>query len=247
MSLHRRPRVRPGYTLIELLIALALGASVLLVTAQVFQTALRGRERLQGRAGDVARLRRAYDIISRDMHSAVLPQDDTEFQLGLSAASAGQTGFQMATAVGDPLMAGRPANETVIVRYSVTEDPDTGQPSLFRHETPYQPANGTGPMGGGPAPAAGAPDAEMRSMILLPGVASVSYMFYDPDTRQWANTWGGQTPGLPSAIRMDLVMAVPVSASAEAPAAPRAEQWIFSLPAAPFQNEELVTPRESSP
>src|SRR5687768_12204490 len=112
-----RPR---GMTLLEVLVAAGLAAVLLLLTAQVFRSALDARTRLVEISGDLTALRRAYETISRDMHSATVPPDDSGLQFGLSATPAGRGSsvLQFASVVGEPLLAGRAATETALIQYA---------------------------------------------------------------------------------------------------------------------------------
>jgi prepilin-type N-terminal cleavage/methylation domain-containing protein len=223
---------RRGFTLIEILIAAAMGAVLLFLSAQVFRTALAGRERLRGASREQGALRRAYETISRDFHSAVVPPDDSGAQFGLIEAAGGgggMAGLQFAAVVGEPLLAGRTANETVLVQYSIAPDPRDGRATLWRHEIPY------------PVPDTTDPNAasEGRAMPLLPGATGIAYVFYDPAQQTWIETWENRTD-LPSAIRIDLAVG-----GDQGKGEPVQESWIFSLPAAKWAADEAAKAAES--
>lgn len=222
---------RRGYTLIELLVAAGLASMLLFLAAQVFSTATRSRERLRERAGDTAALQRAYDAISRDLHSATVPPDDSGLQFGLSATSAGTANnvLQLASIVGEPLLAGRAANETALIQYAVAEDPVTGRPGLWRYETPY-------PVPDAASGTAGEPE---RAFVLVPGVVQASYLFYSSAQQNWLETWEGEM-GLPAAIRIDLALE---NRSGEEET--RTESWTFALPSAQFETDEATAAAEA--
>lgn len=219
---------RRGFTLIELLLAIALGATLLMLAAQVFATALNGRSRLQERNVTSSALRRAYETISRDMHSAIVPPDDSDLQFGISSTVSGATRdvLQLATVVGEPLMVSRAANETVLVQYAIAPDPDTGRSTFWRYETPYPVPEGSSVES----------DPDTRAIPLLVGVEDASYTFYSPTQTTWVQTWDGET-GLPTAIRFDLVFEVE-DVPNRTPGTAQHESWIFNLPAAGYANDE---------
>lgn len=230
---------RRGFTLLELIVAASLAAGLVMLTAQVFRSALAGRERLQGVSGEMARLRQAYQTISRDMHSAVVPPDDSGLQFGLSAAEGAGAGggtdvLQFAATDGEPLLAGRAANETVLVQYAVAEDPRTGRPTLWRYETAYPVPEGAAPGTGG----------DTRALPLLPGVVGASYLFFNAEQQDWSDTWEGQT-GLPTAIRIDLALQSAPGGDTANAAPARQESWVFQLPAAGFANDEAAEAAET--
>ena len=222
---------RRAMTLIELLVAMTLAATLLLLTAQVFRTALDGRERVEEKAAESAAVRRAYETISRDMHSATVPPDESGLQFGLSATPAGSASnvLQFASVVGEPLLVPRASNETVLVQYAVAEDPRDNRLAFWRYETPY------------PVPEGAAPGTseETRTVLLLPGITTASYLFYSEEQQNWVESWDGEA-GLPTAIRIDLALQ-----DADGRGEPRQESWIFSLPAARAANDEAAEAAET--
>jgi prepilin-type N-terminal cleavage/methylation domain-containing protein len=226
--------MRRGFTLLELLVAATLAATLLFMTAHVFATAFRSRDRLQEVQRDIGGLRRAHEVIARDLHSAIVPPDDSGLQFGLTAtdASLGANVLQFAAIVGDPLLAGRESNETALVQYAIAPDPRSGRPTLWRYETAYPVPEGTDP--------AAAEDA--RPLPLLAGVVGANYLFYSPSQATWVETWEGET-GLPSAIRIDLALG---DGTEEAGAPLRQESWTFSLPAAKYAADQAAAAEEEA-
>lgn len=214
--------MRRGFTLIELLISFTLAALLLMLFAQVFRTATTGRERVQEVGTRTGALRRCFETMNRDIHSSTIPPDDSGMTFGLTAA--GTTGgigadvLQFASVVGEPLLVGRAANETVLIQYVVTEDPRTGEPSLWRYETPYPVPDSSANQGG--------VSEDTRMTPLLSGVTGATYLFYSSEQQTWLETWDGQT-GLPTAIRVDLALANGGNQSD-----PKVQSWVFSVPAA---------------
>lgn len=227
---------RRGFTLIEVLVTMALAAMLLLLLARVFQAATSTQQRVQNISTDLAALRRTYEVLSRDMHSAVVAPDDSGLQFGTSstAGTAGGIGanvLQLASVVGEPLLVGRQASDTVLVQYAVADDPRTGKPTLWRYETAYPVPNGSQP----------GTSQDTKQQALLPGVVGANYTFYSTDQQQWLDSWDGQT-GLPAAIRVDL--ALQGKPDSKEPA--RQESWTFALPASRYANDEAQRAADST-
>lgn len=218
---------RRGFTLIEVLVAAALAATLMMLTAQVFNAAVRSRERLRESSSELTALRRAFETISRDLHSAIVPPDDSGLQFGLSGTQGiGTNVLQFAAIVSEPLLSSRQVNETALVQYAIAEDPRTQQPTLWRYETPYPVPEGSDPTN----------SQDARALPLLPGVTGATYLFYSAQDSNWIESWDGQA-GLPTAIRIDLAFGDPQRPELEPK---KVESWIFTLPAAKYANEEAV-------
>jgi prepilin-type N-terminal cleavage/methylation domain-containing protein len=228
-------RRRRGFTLLEVLAAATVAAIVLFLTAQVMVAAMNGKERLHATTQDMAAVRRAYDQIARDLHSSIVPPDDSGLQFGLSAsdASQGTNVLQFAAIVSEPMLTGRQSNETALVQYSIADDPRTNVPTLWRYETAYPvPAGGSG--------STSTDGTDTRALPLLPNVVGASYLFYSETDQSWIESWDGQT-GLPSAIRIDLLFQDPSNKNAQ----PRQESWVFQVPAAKAANEQAAATAEA--
>lgn len=214
--------MRRGFTLIELLISFTLAAVILMLFAQVFRSATTGRERVQEIGTRTGALRRCFETMNRDIHSSTVPPDDSGLTFGLSStATSGGVGadvLQFASVVGEPMLVGRAANETVLIQYMVTQDPRTGEPGLWRYETPYPVPDSSGSSGG--------ISEDTRMTPLLSGVTGATYLFYSNEQQTWLDTWDGQT-GLPTAIRVDLALS-----KGDNDPDPKVESWVFSVPAA---------------
>jgi hypothetical protein len=168
--------------------------------------------------------------MNRDIHSAVVPPDDSGVTFGLATGNtntgSGADVLEFASVVGEPILAGRAATETVLIQYVISEDPRTGVPTLFRYETPYPVPDGSS--GGG----AGLSE-DTRTLPLLPGVSGATYLFYSSTQSTWVDTWEGET-GLPTAIRVDLSLGTGEESE------PRVQSWVFSVPAAKYANDEAA-------
>lgn len=216
--------MRRGMTLIELLLAIALSSLLLFAAAAVVQASLNARERLQASSGRTGQVRRAWEMMSRDIHSAVVAPDDSGVQFGLEdGGAAGANVLQFASSVGEPLLAGRAANETVLIRYAIAEDPRNGRPTLWRYETPYPVPEGAQPS---------IDDGDTRALPMLDRVVAAAYLFFSPSQETWIETW--DEAGLPTAIRVDLQLEEQTVEGEE----PRQESWIFEVPAAGYANAQ---------
>jgi len=214
---------RRGFTLLETLVALMLAAIMLGLFAQVFHSATFAGDRIRERGGISGGLRRCFETLSRDIHSATVPPDDSGVTFGLTSSGTGSTGsgadvLQFASVVGEPLLVGRAATETVLIQYAVAEDPRTGAPTLWRYETAYPVPDTTGSASG--------QSEDTRAVPLLSGVVGATYLFYSSEQQSWIQTWENET-GLPAAIRVDLTLQ-PGSPDDE----PKLQSWVFALPAA---------------
>lgn len=220
-------RRRRGFTLIEVLAAAMVAGILMYLTGHVLMAAMKGQERIHGTAQELAGIRRAQDQMARDLHSAIVPPDDSGLQFGLTTTGAGQgtSVLQFASVVGEPLLSARQSNETALIQYSIAEDPRTGKPTLWRYETAYPVPEGS----------QNGINEDTRATPLLAPVAGATYLFYDASQQQWIESWDGMT-GLPSAIRVDILFPNPVNPEGD----PRQESWIFSLPAAKYANEEAT-------
>jgi hypothetical protein len=197
----------------------------------VFSSAMFTRDKVQERAGNTGDLRRCFETMRRDLHSAIVPPDDSGLTFGISAEGTGSTGtggdiLQFASVVGEPLLLARPANETVLIQYALAEDPRTGDPTLWRYETAYPVPDATS----SGSSATGMSD-DTRAVPLLRNVTGATYLFYSPAQQTWVNTWEGET-GLPTAIRVDLAIG---EQSPQAQA--KLQSWVFALSAAATTTE----------
>jgi type II secretory pathway pseudopilin PulG len=224
-------RRRRGITLVELLVALTMAAALLTVFSGVFRASVSARERIQDTGTRAGSLRRCFETMNRDIHSAVVPPDDSGVTFGLATGntSGGLGGdvLEFASVVGEPILAGRAATETVLIQYVISEDPRNGLPTLFRYETPYPIPDGATSSGGGLSE-------DTRTLPLLAGVTGATYLFYSSEQQTWVETWEGAT-GLPTAIRVDLVLS-----NGTEQAEPQVQSWVFSVPAAQYANDEAA-------
>ena len=229
--------MRRGVTLLELLVAITLAAVILMAFSGVFRAAVSGRERVQEIGRSSGAIRRCFETMTRDIHSAVVPPDDSGVTFGLATGNtntgSGADVLEFASVVGEPILAGRAATETVLIQYVIAEDPRSGVPTLFRYETPYPVPDGTS------GSASGGLSEDTRTIPLLAGVTGATYLFYSTSQQNWVNTWEGET-GLPTAIRVDLALG-----NGSTQEAPKVQSWVFSVPAAKYANDEAAAAAEA--
>ncbi len=223
---------RSGFTLLELLVSIVMISLLTTIGARVFIATFTARDRLRESTREVGGLRRAYEVISRDFHSAVTAPEDSGVVFGLVSGGNASLNpvFQFASAVSEPLLVGRQANETALLQYLVEPDPRTGEPALWRVENAYPVPEGTTPGQVGQNS-----EGDTRATLLLRGVTNINYLFYSTSQTNWVDTWDGEA-GLPTGVRMDLFF----GESNDPNKPPRQETLTFSIPSAAFINSEAA-------
>jgi type II secretion system protein J len=194
---HRRISPR-GFTLLELLIATAVGAVVLVVIQTTFFGALRLHTTTHARIDEDAVLQRTLGIIRRDFAGIMLPGGTLSGQLQTANFSGLNTG-SYGERVGPDLFtnSGRidgwnPFSEVQMVSYYLAPATSGHQGKdlvrvVTRNLLPVQ-------------------DTEPEQQVLLSGVESAGVLFYDGSG--WTDTWDSEaTSTLPAAVRLSLVMA----------------------------------------
>lgn len=194
------PRRGPtrGFTLLELLIATAVGAVVLVVIQTTFFGALRLHNTTHARIDEDAVLQRALGIIRRDLAGLMLPGGTLSGQLqttNFSNLSNGSYGDRVSPDLftnSGRIDGWSPFSDVQMVSYYLAPSPtSTVGKDLVRIVTrnllPVQ-------------------DTMPEQQVLLSGVASATLLFYDG--MGWTDTWDSEaTSTLPSALRFSLVLA----------------------------------------
>lgn len=192
-------RISPrGFTLLELLIATAVGAVVLVVIQTTFFGALRLHTTTHARIDEDAVLQRTLGIIRRDFAGLMLPggtfsgQLQTENFSGMNTGSYGERVSPDLFTNSGRIDGWNPFSEVQMVAYylapatSGTQGKDLVR-VVTRNLLPVQ-------------------DTEPEQQVLLSGVESATVSFFDGSG--WTNTWDSEaTSTLPSAVRLSLVMA----------------------------------------
>lgn len=196
-----RPRIRSsrsGFTLLELLLATAVGAVVLIAIQTTFFGALRLHNTTHARIDEETVVDRALGIVRKDFSGILLPGGTLSGELQSSTFSSSMTGN-----FGDPITpeiftsSGRidgwnPFSEAQMVVYYLgpANNGQAGRDLIrvaTRNLLPVQ-------------------EATVEDRVLLQGVASATVTFYDGQA--WMDSWDSTTTStLPSAIKLSLVMA----------------------------------------
>jgi len=201
-------QLQRGFTLVELLVATAVSAIVLLVINGTFFGALRLHNTTHQQIDQDLVLQRTLGIVRRDLSGLLLPGGVLSGQLQTTLSSTVTQDFpgnrvspDFYTTTGS-IDGWNPFSEVQIVAYSLvpaTDGSDTK--SLVRVVTrnllPVQTATS-------------------EQQVLLPGIVDASVEFFDGSS--WTDSWDSTTSStLPTAIKFQLALA-PVDRSQPAPA-----------------------------
>lgn len=197
----RRPspaRLRQGFTLLELLVATAVGAIVLLAINATYMSALRLHNTTHDRIDADLTLQRTLGLVRRDLSGLMLPGGVLSGQLQTTVASAltqgtygDQVGADFYTNSGS-VNGWTPFSEVQMVDYFLAPATDGSNTKSFvrvvtRNLLPVQDTT---------------PDVQ----TLLTGVTDASIDYYDGT--EWTDAWDSTvTSTVPTAIRLSLVLA----------------------------------------
>ena len=203
-KVHRAHRGTGGFTLLELLLATAIGAIVLLVVNSTFFAALRLHNTTHEKIDRDLVLQRTLNIMRRDFAGIMLPanpQATTNTLSGqlvsdaVSTNSMDNVGERVTpdiTTSSGKIDGWSPFSELQTVSYYLTASAH-GEPGkdlvrvVSRNLLP-------------------AAEAIAEGVTLLPGVVSAAISYFDGD--YWADTWDSTTTStLPTAIKFSLVLA----------------------------------------
>ena len=199
---------RRAFTLLELLLAMAVGAVVLVVIQTTFFGALRLHNTTHDRIEEGRILQRTLGIIRRDFAGIMLPGGTLAGDLqteNFSSLTSGNYGERVTPEIftnSGKIDGWNPFSDVQMGAYYLAPGAN-GQNSkdlvrvVTRNLLPVQ-----------------TPDAE--DVVLLQGVTSATISFYDG--RGWTETWdSSETSTLPTAVRFSLVMAPKGAGEAPAP------------------------------
>jgi type II secretion system protein J len=196
--LQGRPSAQRGFTLLELLIATAVGAVVLLAVQTTFFGALRLHNSTHDRIDEDLVLQRTLGIIRRDLAGLMLPGGTLSGQLQSDSFSSSLTGSYGDRITPDlftnsgKIDGWNPFSEVQMVAYYLAAASGGARGKdlvrvVTRNLLPVQ-------------------DAVPEEQVLLSGVDSAAMLFYDGTA--WTDTWDSSTSTtLPSALKLSLLMA----------------------------------------
>jgi type II secretion system protein J len=196
-----------GFTLIELILAIAVMAVVLVAVNAVFFTSLRLRDRMHAVVDEALPLERTLSVLRRDLQGAVPPSGllSGDFKVGgvTSLGASLPVDIEFCTTTG-ALLENQPWGEVQRVTYALRQPGDRSAAGmdLIRSVTRNLLSSTT------PQP---------EDQWMMGGIERVEYYCFDGS--QWRNTWDtSQTDtNLPSAIRVRLQMAGSRGSAADSP------------------------------
>ncbi|MGH7558476.1 MAG: PulJ/GspJ family protein [Gemmatimonadota bacterium] len=178
-------RGRGGFTLLEVIVALAITGLLVAAVYAAVDAASDAQERNRAVQEEARRQRNAWMVLSALLRSARVDPAvaDPEFR---GADTAGGAELRFVSALGVPLL-GYAAGETVRVSLKV----EPGQGLLLTLADAWR-----------PAPTA-------RGLVLLPRVEAIEARYREPESGVWQETWG-QPAGLPDAVAIAFVSPTPL-------------------------------------
>lgn len=194
-----------GFTLVEVMLALAVSAIVLAAIGGVFFSAMRLRERTAALLDEAAPMQQALNYLRRDLKGAVGPGGvmESDFRDGDVETAVGQGfGLQFCTTTGivkDSAPWGDIQEVVYQLKDPTVRNSTTGGRDLVRSITRNLLATS-------------APD--YQDQVLLSNVKSVDFFCFDGS--QWRDNWDTtmSDTNLPSAVRVRIQMASPTGDSA---------------------------------
>ncbi|MFQ6096583.1 MAG: type II secretion system protein J [Armatimonadota bacterium] len=227
----RRPhRGVRGVTLIELLIAVTIGAMAVVSVFACFNLVTTAQQRGEAHVDSATRKRAALRTIVRDLRSAFYAQSEDEvFEfVGENAASgdAETDSVQFVTAVNDALREERPAYDLCQVTYLIDTDDTTPEEGLIRLRIAL------------PIP----DDEDTREQYtevaqLLPTAISLDMLYYDDEEATWVEEWTDR-PGLPAAVKGQVIFTDPTAEEDEAEPETEALSFVAFLPVSRYEEPQ---------
>lgn len=176
-----------GFTLIEVLVATAIAAGMLVALYASFFSVIRGRDSVDAALERTREMSRFLDVFSSEVHSSFYSDKNAvTFFSGDSSIGASRLSF---TAFSYPLVAGdRPASDVIAVRYSL-QDAGGGVKTLFRETwNPYSATN----------------DAPMKAEV-IEDVEGFDVSYYNGS--DWSKAWNAKfDKKLPVAVKVVLAI-----------------------------------------
>lgn len=181
----RERRGRGGFTLLEVIVALAITGLLVAAVYAAVDVAVQAQERNRVVQEEARRQRNARMVLSALLRSARLDPEvaDPAFQ---GADGLGGDALRFVSTLGVPLL-GHAAGETIRVHLRA----EPGRGLLLTLADAWRPA---------PTP---------RGLVLAPDVEAIEARYRDPDTGVWEETWA-RPHDLPDAVAIAFVSAAPL-------------------------------------
>lgn len=177
-----------GFTLVEVLVAIAALMIVLTAIYGTFAAVGSAKQRLDGDSADYHRARVILDRLGRELRGCY---PTAEGALVSGTTGEGRLFLELTTTAVSPLSA--EGTGIARVRYELTEDPESEAPGLvlLRQETPWHRY----------VPGTQNPAGAMR---LAAGINELSLRFYTAG--RWLASWDGERRGLPELVEISLLL-----------------------------------------
>jgi len=201
MTTHRARRAARGFTLVELMIAVAITAAIAAMVAGSFARIDRASEvaRAQGERYGAARL--ALTRMARELSMAFISDhfDTTQFRDRPTLFRGRDDGLLFSTMSHVRLALDAKESDQAQVEYTLEADPDhPGDQALFRREKPRIDDE---------------PDRGGRKDVLCDRVRALRLQYWDRKRQEWVREWSTRSTDhaneLPIRVRVELEIAMP--------------------------------------
>ncbi|MGD8238549.1 MAG: prepilin-type N-terminal cleavage/methylation domain-containing protein [Armatimonadota bacterium] len=186
-----------GFTVVELLTALAITATALSLTYGTFRLALNAEERGMARMELLQRGDAAMEMMARDLRSAINLGSEENYIFESTDESDGD---MAADTLGFVSTVNNPRTQTALcydlarIQYYLDFDDETSETGLVRSQINF------------PIPEAEEDlEAAMQTLEVLPTAESLSILLYDNASGEWVENWD-EMEGMPGAVKLELVM-----------------------------------------
>lgn len=177
-----------GFTLVEILVAVAVAALLLSTIYGVFQTVAGAKQRLDQEGENYHQARVIFDRLSRELRGVYAPSSNQRSRFEGGTNDRGETYLRFTTTASTPLSGGGIGE----VSYLLQQDPDNpaGRKVLERSEQGLTSAAQT-----------------VQGYRIASGIETLTLRFFDQGT--WSDQWPAATPvNLPTAVEVSLQLEV---------------------------------------
>lgn len=195
--MNRQSKLNPGFTLLEVLVAMTLMAVIAMSLYSSMYVAMRSKDSIEKAVGPYRYLNPAFDFLQKDLACALAPGDVMagEFQ-GVDSSAAGLDGADMLLFFTSNYIPGEEeiACDIAQTEYFVEQRDGWEDPVLVRRRT----TNLLSPK-----------TLEGKSEVICRGVRSFNLQYYDG--YEWLDTWDSTTQDnmLPAAVSIRLTLKKP--------------------------------------